>query len=327
MSDELRNLGGIPITSESIGYAADELTPCGKCAKPNPPNRLDCLYCAEELKLPEQVSAGIRFRPTIIESWESGTNIVAVDGLATANHEAVVSTLSFDSDLAARLGSLLPPLPMFRVPTAEAENVELRLSRAGVASVRVDDADLALSMPPTRLKSLEFRTDSLQFFLFNSDDTVSISKSDIRLSVVGSIVQTSAESKLKKTRKEIKHVDEHVSSSDHAVIDIYVEGHDLGFRIVPHGFDFSCLEERKSLISAENVKVLIDRLGREVPDAVIDRSYSSKIPILDQAWPPTISNTSKGFERSWLGIQRSTGSKVSNEEQFLRYSRMCRKLL
>ena len=59
---------------------------------------------------------------------------------------------------------------MFRVPTAEAKNVELRLSRAGVASVRVDDADLALSMPPTRLKSLEFRTDSLQFFLFNSDD-------------------------------------------------------------------------------------------------------------------------------------------------------------
>lgn len=326
MSNESQSIGGIPITSESIGYAADEMIACGRCTKRNPPNRLNCLYCGEVLEIPGQVASGIRFRPTVIESWELGTNIVAVDGLRTADKEAIVSTLPFDTDIAERLGSVRPPLPMFRVPNSEGSEVESRLSRAGLSTVRVDDADLGLSKLPTRLRHLEFRSDSLLLFPFNSDDTIPISKGDILLVVVGFIVQMTAESKLKKTRKETKHIDEHVSSSDHDVIDIYAESHGPGFRIVPHGFDFSCLGERKSLISSENVKTLIAQLGRELPDAVIDRSYVGKTAVLDHVWPRTVSNTSKGFERSWLGIQRSTGSTTSNEEQFLRYSRICRKL-
>ena len=327
MTDDPQTIDGIPIRSEQIGFSADELITCGKCAKRNPPNRLNCFYCGEALELSSEVAAGIRFKPSEIENWEPGINIIVVDGLSGVEPQAIASALAMDADLTTSLPTIEPPLPLFRVRPEEAGEVENRLLRLGLAVARVDDGSLALAKSPTRLKGMTFEDDSLTFHPFNSNDSSGVSISDVALIVVGSIVTTTAESKLKKTRKETKEFDEHLSSSDHAVIDIYTDSDELGFRILPHGFDFSCLGDRKSLLAAENVKLLLETLRGLIPDAVFDRSYAGKTAILDQVWPRTVANTSKGIERNWLGVQRAVGSTTSNAEQFTRYSRMRRKLI
>ena len=327
MTNEPESVDGIPVTSEQIGYAAQEMIACGKCAKTNPPNRLNCLYCGALLELPSEIAAGIRFKPSEIEDWEPGVNIVVVEGLNAADPQAIASAVLFDTDLATTLPAVEPPLPLFRVRNEEAEEVEGRLLRLGLGIERVEDRSLDLAKPPTRLKGIVFGNGSITFVPFNSNENSVAGVSDVVLVVVGSITTTTAESKLKKKRKETKEFDEHTSSSDHAVIDIYTSGEGVGYRILQHGFDFSCLGERKSLLAGENVKVLLDVLREMVPDAVFDRSYANKSAVLDHVWPRTVANTSKGIERNWFGVQRGLGTTTSNEEQFTRYSRMRRKLL
>ena len=322
-----QTIDGIPIRSEQIGFSVEELIVCGRCAKTNPPNRLNCLYCGEALELPSEIAAGVRFKPSEIEDWENGVNIAVIDGLSGTDPQAITSAVMIDTDLATSLPTIEPPLPLFRVRPEEADEVEARLARLGLGVGRVDDKALNLAKPPMRLKGIDIGDGSLTFLQFNSNENSVVDISDVALLVVGSIVTTNAESKLKKKRKEIKEFDEHISSSDHAVVDIYTSGDGAGYRILQHGFDFSCLGERKSLLASENVKRLVEMLRELLPDAEFDRSYASKSAILDRIWPRTVANTSRGIERSWFGVQRSLGTMTSNEEQFTRYSRMRRKLL
>ncbi len=327
MADDLQTIDGIPIRSEPIGFSADELITCGKCTRANPPNRLNCFYCGEALELPAEIAAGIGFKPSEIEDWEPGVNIVVTGGLDDIDLQSIASTVSMDSSLAASLRDLEPPYPLFRVRQEDAGEVATRLEGIGLSVESVADSSLTLGKPPIRLKGITFGDDSWELNPFNSSDPATVEVDKIVLVVVGTIVTTTAESKLKKKRKEIKEFDEHLSSSDHLAIDIYTDSDDAGFRILPHGFDFSCLGERKSLIAGENVKVLLDRLCEFIPGAVFDRSYDTKWTILDEVWPRAVANTSKGIERNWYGVQRGVGSTTSNEEQFTRYSRMRRKLI
>ena len=132
---------------------------------------------------------------------------------------------------------------------------------------------------------------------------------------------------MKTKRKETKRIDEKFAASDHAVIDIYTSTDRGGFRILPHGFDFSCLSERKSLLAVENLATLKEMLRETFPQAIFDDSYGTKMPVLDRVWPRTVENTSKGMHRVGLKIARLVGESVSNEEQFTRYSRMRRELI
>ncbi len=327
MADDQKTIDGIPIRSEQLGFAAAEMVACGKCAKSNPPNRLSCFYCGEALELPTGIAEGLQFKPSEIEDWEHGITLAIVDGVDRVDPEALSGSLPIDVDLARSLLTLDPPVPLFRVKNEEADKVDARLSRLGARIVRIDDALLATSKAPIRLKGITFGNGSVRFHQFNSENTASFDHDDIALIVTGAVVTTNTESKLKKTRKETKEVDEHLSSSDHAVIDIFTKLDDIGFRILPHGFDFSCLGSSKSLLAAENVKLLIRELRERMPAAIFDFSYPGKRPVLDRVWPPTVSNVSKGIERNWFGVRRSTGTLTSNEEQFTRYSRMRRKLL
>ncbi|HEX6280374.1 MAG TPA: hypothetical protein VFZ49_10235, partial [Pyrinomonadaceae bacterium] len=114
---------------------------------------------------------------------------------------------------------------------------------------------------------------------------------------------------------------------DHAVIDLYAGDDPGGFRILPHGFDFSCLGDDKSLLALENMKILKERLRDVFRNAIFDDTYSIKLAILDQVWPRTVTNISKGMQRVGMSVERSVGESVSNEEQFTRYSRMRRELI
>lgn len=325
--DEIAAVDGIPVMTEAIGFSAERMVACSKCGKQNPPNRLNCLYCGTLLELPDEIAAGLQFRPAEIEEWEPGVSIVLRESVGPDLAESLASTVFMDEDLLRSVAEAEAPVPLIRVRGDEAEKVVSRVTSAGVSAVSVDDKHLRYQQPPTRLKGLRFGVDAVEFLFFNSDEVAKFDGSEIVLIVAGAIFKSSSEATVKTKRKETKRVDEKFAASDHAVIDIFTSADKSGFRILPHGFDFSCLGERKSLLAVENVATLKQLLREMFSNAVFDDSYLSKMSVLDRVWPRTVENTSKGMHRVGLKIARSVGESVSNEEQFTRYSRMRRELI
>ena len=327
MSEEIQYIDGIPIRAEQIGFAPAEMIACGRCGKSNPPVRMDCLYCGDSLQLPETVAAGIRFTHAVPEEWEPGVNVVITGGLANADRDMLFRAVAIDAETLEKAFCLEPPFPLVRTTEEDAGQVDKRLGYAGLEVILCTDLTLNPDHPPARLKGLNFDSRCVEFILFNGDAVERFRKDEIELIVSGAIFETESQSTLKRKRKETTRVGEHISSTDHAVIDIYPDGHDAGFRMLPHGFDFSCLGERKSMLSVENVRTLKDQLMENFPNAVFDDSYLSKIGLLDTVWRRSVRNTSKGFQRVGARIQRSVGEAVSNAEQFTKYSRLRRRLL
>lgn len=327
MSDEIQEIDGIPIRSEQIGFDSTEMILCGQCGKSNPPNRLNCLYCGQALELPASIVSGIQLRHAVPELWEPGVNVIVTGGLLDADRETVLRTLSIDAEILEKAIGCEPPFPLVRTNEEDAEVVMKRLQNAGLVAMLCADRSLNSAHPPTRLRGIVFDGGSVELLLFNSDVVERFASDAISLVVSGSIFETESESTLKRKRKETMRVGEHISSSDHAVIDIYAKGEAGGFRILPHGFDFSCLGDRKSLLAVENVRTLKNMLRENFSNAVFDESYESKMTLLEGVWPRTVRNTSKGFQRVGARMQRSVGEAVSNTDQFTRYSRMRRGLL
>lgn len=325
--DDMGSVDGIPVMTEAIGFASDEMISCGKCSKPNPPNRFNCFYCGQALELPAEVAAGIKFKPAEIEDWEPGVNIVVVGGTDQASVDGISTTLAFEDELLSSLARVESPVPVIRVRPEDADEVAGRMAVAGLQVSQIHDKSLNLDQMPARLKEIIFNIDSVELVLFNSDEVARIDASDVSLIVSGAIFKSSSEATLKKKKQETKHVDERFDASDHSVIDIYTGVDHRGFRILPHGFDFSCLGERKSLLAVENFKVLKELLRTSFPNAVFDDSYVAKLSVLDHVWPRTVTNTSKGMQRVGWRLERSVGESVSNEEQFTRYSRVRRELI
>jgi hypothetical protein len=271
--------------------------------------------------------SGIQLRHAVPELWEPGVNVIVTGGLLDADRETVLRTLSIDAEILEKAIGCEPPFPLVRTNEEDAEAVMKRLQNAGLVAMLCADRSLNSAHPPTRLRGIVFDGGSVELLLFNSDVVERFASDAISLVVSGSIFETESESTLKRKRKETMRVGEHISSSDHAVIDIYAKGEAGGFRILPHGFDFSCLGDRKSLLAVENVRTLKNMLRENFSNAVFDESYESKMTLLEGVWPRTVRNTSKGFQRVGARMQRSVGEAVSNTDQFTRYSRMRRGLL
>ena len=327
MSDEIQEIDGIPIRTEQIGFDSTEMIACGHCRKSNPPNRLDCLYCGNDLELPTSIASEIQLRHAMPELWEPGVNVIVTGGVLDSDRETILKTLSIDAETLEKAFGCEPPFPLVRTNEEDAEAVIKRLQNAGLVVRHCMDRSLNSDQPPTRLRGIVFDSGSVELLLFNRDVVKRFDNSAISLVVSGSILETESESTVKRKRKETMRFGEHISSSDHAVIDLYAKGEVGGFRILPHGFDFSCLGDRKSLLAVENVQTLKDMLRANFSNSVFDESYGSKMPLLDSVWPRTVTNTSKGFHRVGARVQRSVGEAVSNADQFTRYSRMRRGLL
>ena len=323
--DKIEEVGGLPVRAEHFGFDASDLIVCIPCSRPNPPNRLVCLYCGAQLELPAEVAAGLRFRPGEIEDWEPGVNIVVVGG--TIDSDTVNGILSIESHLLEDVKESEPPFPLFRVRSGEANDVVERLRASGISTKKVADEMLDHRRPPARLRGINFHVGSADVDFFNSNRETSIDATAVKLIVVGTIFKSSNEATVRRRRKETQSIDERFFASDHKVIDIYIKNDRGGFRILPHGFDFSCLGREKSLLSVDNMKSLQRRLIDFFPNAILDETYTKKLAALDSVWPRTVTNTSKGVQRVGMKVERSIGESVSNEEQFTRYSRMRRELI
>lgn len=318
---------GIPVASEQIGFARDELIVCRKCIKPNPPNRLHCFYCGEALDLPAEAAAGLQIKPEEIDALQNGINIIFIPNGQNADAAEIVKAVAIDEGLIEFALRQDSPMPIARVgENDEALRIQARLSPLGVAAKLVADVELKGETPPQRIRSIAFGEDSISFVSFDSKEHFEFPYSRIEAIVVGTIIETRRDATIKKSGKETKHLDESSTTSDFRLIDIHVASDATGYRVTSHGFDFSCLGKKKSLLAVENLRKLVDALRGSAPNAIFDDTYPSKQKILDLVWEPTRRNESKGVQRAGFGLAVSKGEITSNAVQFTKYSRL-RKLL
>jgi hypothetical protein len=125
----------------------------------------------------------------------------------------------------------------------------------------------------------------------------------------------------KANRAENRILDSSQFFSDEVVFEFYATDDRGPFRIAANSFDFSCLAERKGLVSVENMMTLLKLFQTRAPGLEVDQSYDSLRKVIDPVWPVEQQNESAGWRRERPG-KYSLGSVTvkNNETQFMRYS-------
>lgn len=321
-------VNGIPVRSEAIGFKNDELVVCGACGKTNPPNRFSCLYCDAELELTPEAAANVRLHLKEIEPWEKGINIVLVKGGKISDEIEIAKTAkssALDREWLETAMNFDFPSPLLRVSAAgEAVEIKKRLATIGLEIALIEDEMLDPNVPPVRLRAMDLVTDPAKFVAFNSTEVFEVSLTDISHIVVGRLFETRTEVSYKKKRKDDKKKNEEHMTSDSGVIDVYLEGREVGFRVLEHGFDYSCLGNEKSLFASTNIGSLAERLRSMSPRARFIDDYDQKQRSVGSIWELTRKNESKGVHRAGVGVIFSKGESFNNTEQFTKYSRLQR---
>lgn len=323
MNDQSNELSdGMVIATDVPGFAAQDLIKCGKCKKPNPPNRANCLYCGTGLELPEHLQLGIQLKANDVEDWENGTNVIVDLSRSTVTAEAIANAVRLDDSAMELAFTLGLPMPVLRTNAADAAAASKRLVSLGVTNWLVEDADLKANIQPHRVRALEFEADAIALTAFNTNERISIDNAAVKVIIIGSISEERWDATVKKSRKETKSLDESSFSSDHSVIDIYSGNEPLGFRISTNGFDFSCLGSDKKMLAVENFRLLVDKIGLVATNATVDQNYPKFKKAVEFVWPLTRSIASKGIHRKGFGMAMSKGESSTNQEQFTKYSRL-----
>lgn len=316
----VNTVDGLPPTAGAAGYSRSEMSDCPRCSKPNPPNRPGCLYCGAEMNLQSGYGENFRIRPSAVEAWERGFNVVHLAS-DTADPANVIAAVGLDESLLGVVIGSQAKIPLARVSKAnEAEAIANRLNSFCVRAAVVPDGELLDSKPTVRLRAIEFGDGRIILFHFNSETTVEIAYADVRTCVIGSIYERRLESTVMKGDKSPLPENETMTTVDYGVIDLYAG--ENGYRITTNGFDFSCLGSEKSLVAAQNMQQLASRFEEAFTSARFDREYRSLAKSLGIVWPPTSTNDSKGLRRVGFKAQRSKGEIVTNAEQFTKYSRL-----
>ncbi len=281
--DWLRNL---PLRSEEIGFAPDQLIKCTACGKANAPNRNSCLYCGVAVE-------GVEIEPQLDlrepESWENGFSVIMVDAAGADTDGAAVrlaSLIGSDKTVLITIFDAEQIVPVMRVDSdAQALAVANMLAEFGIRTIVVPDESLDPSSPPTRLRSINFGSGELELGLFNLPETRSLESDELALVVLGRIFHARNESLEKRKRRGAQTLSESEMSSDEPVIDIYSRSDPKGWRIPASGFDFSCLGSGKKLIAAENMTMLASKLAEFSSSAKFVEDYVKLRPILEFSWP------------------------------------------
>ena len=174
--------------TENIAFDPKELIACTGCGRMNPPNRLNCIYCAKGIEIKIENASSIK--PTLrkLELWERGFNIIVRE---KANETDIVKLAQFLSmelnDLRAILDTNTP-LPLARVKgEKEAAIIQTHAERCGIKCTIISDADLAVEKLPVRLSTIHFRDERLGLKDFNTGEIIEIAAADLALIVPGMI--------------------------------------------------------------------------------------------------------------------------------------------
>jgi hypothetical protein len=307
-------------------FTPDQMVRCESCLRANPPTRSNCLYCGSVL--PVQPADIVLQKPALrpLEKWEHGYNNILLPTPANLTESSIAATADFlrleKEDLQRILASDIP-LPLARSSSKEeAVLIRERLATMQLSSLIVADALLGLD-PTLKLRSLEFAGDSVKAYQSPQAEPQKILLQDLVLIVSGRITRKRVELKEERKRNEKRVLEADQFFADENLIDLFARHAAAPFRIMSGTFDFSCLGERKRLVAADNMSILIDVFREHVPAIIYDQTYNSVRKVLEPVWRSEQHNESTGWRRGRPG-KYSLGSIVetSNESQFSRYSRL-----
>ncbi|MER3427104.1 MAG: hypothetical protein C4334_03240 [Pyrinomonas sp.] len=307
-----------------------ELVQCESCGRRNAPTRTRCLYCGAALPAKDVVLTGGRIVARSLEEWERGFNVCALPNRppSAAQLPRLAEWLDVETDLLRDALAMQCALPLARVATEEqARSVQTMMREANLTTSIIADEELN-GDAPLRLRRLAFLDERLAAWTV-LDERITANWEELRLIVRGRIRTHRLEVEERggrgaETREIIEARD---FTSDYLVIDLFGFG-PRPWRVVAHGFDFSCLGERRSLLAEENSNALIEEIARRANRAVCDDLYEKARRWLDIVWPPAARTESAGVRRAGLGrIHTAMTTLVSNERQFARYGSLQLKAL
>ena len=316
--------------SEPQGFSAEQMIRCEECLRANPPTRVSCLYCGAPLPVTE---SSARLRKPVLrqpEKHQPGYNSILIPPCRAVSDETVSAAaalvkLSHENVQALMCQSV--PMPLARTASREeAELVTQRLRNAGLTCITIGDEDLGLSFSDNtvkRVRAMRFDDVFLTIQLAGGEE-VEVTWADVILIVPGRLVETRVEITERLTRKPEKELlDTSEFFRDETVIDFYTAKHPFTWRVGAGGFDFSCLENEKTLIANENIARLQRVLVARAVNAQVDDSYPRVRNLLELAWSTQQENQSSGWRRSAPGkLSVGLSTSKSNESQFTRYSRL-----
>lgn len=315
-------------SSEVKGFAPEQMPVCEKCNRANPPTRTTCLYCGNELPATEIESAHL---PKLkkLEDWEIGYNIILLPDkskeLTGSELYSISNAFNLEINDLKNIIAREQILPVARAGNAnEAAVVEKALAQMGLTVAVASDSEMAVGTPSHRLLGLTFTDEALRGRTLSNEKALNVSWNDVRLFVIGRLYEKRVETEEKVSRKEVKDLeDSREFNSDKTQLDIYTKGDNKGWRIISDQFDFSCLGEERGLTAAENFNKLVQALRTRAQKAALDDSYNRVQSVLNLVWPIEQRSASKGLKRKNFGQMFSQHVSIrTNENQFLRYSRM-----
>lgn len=326
-------LKDMPLTKNTSGFSANQLINCEKCSRQNAPNRLNCLYCGEALPISTENDANLNLRLRKLETWEKGVNLIILpNGLIfdDAKYSAVAKLLRIEAEDLQKIVETNKPLPIARCETIkEAEIIKANLAKIGVSATILSDEDLSVETQIRRLRSIEILSDKLKLRLFNVEETHEILLEDVALIVVGAIFERKISATERYSKKdENKTLQSSEISSDEPVIDIYSRQDSIGYRVFTSGFDFSCVGEKKSLLAADNIKILQELLCEISQTAKLNNDYARIRHALGKVWETEETKDSKGLKAGSFGkFNLENTTTINNLQQFTKYSRLIFQLL
>lgn len=315
--------------SEVRGFAPEVMVRCEECLRPNPPTRASCLYCAAALTVDEKLTDLRNPSLSPVENSVQGYNTILLPQpaniLSTEVINSAASLLHLPSGDVKRIVDFGVALPLARTATSDdALLISGRLKTMGISSVVVSDEQLLLKeSPPAQIRGLIIDERGMTPKLSVGDEAVEIGWDNIELIVTGRRITKRVESKERKGRRgEGEIVDANEFFADDAIMDVYSKERNGNLRLLANSFDFSCLEH-KSLVAAENFRLLLNFIRQSAPHAQHDDSYNSIRQVLGLVWPSDQQTGSRGWSRERPGkYSVEAVTVISNEIQFTRYSRL-----
>ena len=317
--------------SEPQGFSAEQMIRCEECLRANPPTRVTCLYCVAPLPLTE---AAVRLRKPVLrppEKHQSGYNNILLPQDQALSDEEIVEAATLLKISEEKFRDLLSfsqsiPLPVARTASREeAELVLMRLRDLGIKCLMLSDEELGLTEDPVkRVKSMFLGEDYLTLQQAGVAQETTVAWTDVVLILPARLFESRFEITERLTRKPEKEIlDTSEFFRDEAVIDFYTTTHPFTWRVSANGFDFSCLENEKALVSNENINRLQRLIVSRAVNAQVDDSYPRVRNLLDLAWSTQPESQSSGWRRERPGkLSVGMTTTKSNETQFTRYSRM-----
>jgi hypothetical protein len=314
-------------------FSPEQMVRCDECLRANPPTRVNCLYCGRVLPLTETTLNLQKPALRPLEKWEQGYNTIllprpanSADEIAEADLRAAADLLRLRRQDLVLIVSSRIPLPIARAATFdEASLVQRRLSNLGLDTRIMPDTEPGTETTgPIKIRAMEMDNEGAYAFQTPEAPAMRISWSEVVLLVVGRLTVRRVELKEQKgARAENRILDASEFVTDEIAVDFYAGSRATPYRIATNSFDFSCLGEDKGLLASENISTLVKRIRQHAAQAEYDDLFNSLRKALEVVWPSEQQNESSGWRRERPG-KYSIGSvtELSNEMQFLRYSRL-----